>query len=162
MTPPTPTHFVAPIATNTVDGYTQRSGFPLTAADQIAYNTWLADTAHSLGLAVGLKNDIAQVAELAPKFDFFVNEQCMQYSECGLYAPAKAGALQSPLALSLSPFCASRVCLWSKAAARHRCLRQIPHTHTANNNSQHIHIHNTHYTIHNTHYYHSRQAGAQR
>lgn len=57
---------------NTVDGYTQASGFTLTAADQAAYNTWLADTAHSLGLAVGLKNDLDQLATLQPKFDFFV------------------------------------------------------------------------------------------
>jgi hypothetical protein len=57
-----------------VDAYTNNNGVGLTAADQLDYNTWLADTAHGLGLAVDLKNDVGQIAELAPLFDFFVNE----------------------------------------------------------------------------------------
>lgn len=73
-----------------VDGYTNDSGFPLTAQDQIAYNTWLADTAHAMGLAIGLKNDLDQLTNLTSKFEFFVNEQCQQYQECGAYAPVKA------------------------------------------------------------------------
>jgi hypothetical protein len=73
-----------------VDGYTNDSGFPLTAADQLAYNRWLAAAAQSLGLGAGLKNDVGQIAELVNDFNFFVNEQCSQYNECGTYAPAKA------------------------------------------------------------------------
>lgn len=69
-----------------VDGYTNSTGFPLTGTNQITYNTWLADTAHSLGLAAFLKNDIDQVATLQPKFDGAINEQCAQYSECGAYS----------------------------------------------------------------------------
>ncbi len=46
--------FVA-VDPDNLDAYTYNTGFKLTAANQIAYNTWLADTAHSLGLAVGLK-----------------------------------------------------------------------------------------------------------
>ena len=86
--PPTP-----PAARfHAVDTYTAtNSGFKFTAADQIAYNAYLADTAHSLGLAVGLKNDVAQISDLGARFDFFVNEQCAYFKECGLYAPAKAG-----------------------------------------------------------------------
>jgi hypothetical protein len=57
-----------------VDGYTNDNGFDLTAADQLDFNKWLAATAHGLGMAVGLKNDPGQVAELEPYFDFFVVE----------------------------------------------------------------------------------------
>ena len=91
-----PTH--PPTHPPAVDGYSNPNGLGLTAADQLDYNTWLADTAHGLGLAAGLKNDIGQAKELAPKFDFFVNELCNQYNECGLYVEAgvKAGAPPLP------------------------------------------------------------------
>ena len=65
-----------------VDGYSNATGFPLTAADQISYDNALASYAHGLGLATALKNNIAQLAALAPNFDMAVNEQCNQYSEC--------------------------------------------------------------------------------
>ena len=70
-----------------VDGYSNATGFALTAADQLAYNRFLADAAHARGLAVGLKNDLEQVAALAPSFDFAVNEQCFQYTECDMLRP---------------------------------------------------------------------------
>jgi hypothetical protein len=69
-----------------VDGYTNSPGFAFTAADQLAYNRFLAEEAHRRGLAVALKNDLDQVAALAPDFDFAVNEQCHEYDECGAYA----------------------------------------------------------------------------
>ncbi len=65
-----------------VDGYQNRSGFPLTAAHQLAYNAIIANEAHERGMAVGLKNDLGQVRRLLPYFDFAVNEQCFQYNEC--------------------------------------------------------------------------------
>jgi hypothetical protein len=67
-----------------VDGYANHSGFPLTAADQLRFNRYLARAAHARGLAAGLKNDLGQVRRLAPRFDFAVNEQCFQYRECGV------------------------------------------------------------------------------
>jgi len=70
-----------------VDGYTNRPGFPLTAATQLDYNRFLAAEAHARGLSVGLKNDLSQVASLADAFDFAVNEQCQAYRECDLLAP---------------------------------------------------------------------------
>ncbi len=69
-----------------MDAYTNGSGFPLDAATQLDYNRFLAREAHALGLAVGLKNDVDQLAALAPDFDFAVNEQCHEYNECGGYA----------------------------------------------------------------------------
>lgn len=75
-----------------VDGYTNTSGFPLTFADQIAYNTWLANQAHARGLSVGLKNDLDQITELLPLFDWALNEQCFEFDECDLLLPfIKAG-----------------------------------------------------------------------
>jgi hypothetical protein len=68
-----------------VDGYSNSSGFPLTAAHQLDYNKFLATQAHARGLAVALKNDVDQVAALEPYFDFAINEQCNEYSECGVY-----------------------------------------------------------------------------
>lgn len=65
-----------------IDGYANRTGFPLTAANQLTYNRRIAALAHSLGLAVGLKNDVEQAATLAPAFDFAVNEECFAYGEC--------------------------------------------------------------------------------
>jgi len=69
-----------------VDGYTNSTGFTLTAQDQLDYNRYLADEAHARGLAIALKNDVDQLAALEPSFDFAVNEQCNEYSECGGYS----------------------------------------------------------------------------
>lgn len=74
-------------ARSNVDGYTQRSGFDLTASDQLTFNRMLARLAHERGLAVGLKNDLDQIPELVDSFDFAVNEQCAQYEECDALAP---------------------------------------------------------------------------
>jgi hypothetical protein len=70
-----------------VDGYAHHSGFPLTAADQLAFNHHIAALAHARGLAVGLKNDLDQVSQLVSVFDFAVNEQCFRYRECALVTP---------------------------------------------------------------------------
>ena len=69
-----------------VDGYTNSPGFPLTAATQLDYNRFLAREAHARGLAVGLKNDVSQLTDLEPDFDFAINEQCFQYNECAGYS----------------------------------------------------------------------------
>ncbi len=70
-----------------VDGYANDNGHGLSAADQRDYNQFLADAAHARGLSVGLKNDLDQVAQLEPWFDWALNEECMSYSECGALAP---------------------------------------------------------------------------
>jgi hypothetical protein len=70
-----------------MDGYTNNPGFPITGAQQIAYNTLIASIAHANGLAVALKNDVDQLTQLQPVYDFAINEQCFQYSECSTYAP---------------------------------------------------------------------------
>jgi hypothetical protein len=70
-----------------VDGYQNRTGFPLTGADQRAYDELLANDAHARGLSVLLKNDLGQVKALLPYFDGALNEQCHQYGECGRLVP---------------------------------------------------------------------------
>lgn len=65
-----------------VDGYSNKTGFPLTYQDQLNYNIFLANAAHERGLSVALKNDIEQIVDLEPYFDWALNEQCFQYREC--------------------------------------------------------------------------------
>jgi len=65
-----------------VDGYTNNTGFELSYEDQLAYNKFLANEARKRGLSVGLKNDLEQIKDLEPYFDFALNEQCHKYNEC--------------------------------------------------------------------------------
>ena len=75
------------IDTDNVDSFTNSTGFPLTARHQLDYNKWLATEAHARGLSIGLKNDLLQIAELEPYFDFAINESCLQYNECDYMLP---------------------------------------------------------------------------
>lgn len=70
-----------------IDAYANASGFPLTAADQIAYNRFLAVEAHQRGLAIGLKNAVELVPNLVVDFDFAVNEECHRWRECHRLLP---------------------------------------------------------------------------
>jgi Glycoside-hydrolase family GH114 len=91
-----------------VDGYSNGSGFALTAADQLAYNRFLVQAAHARGLSIGLKNDLGQAAELQPDYDWALNEECFQTGECDLLRPfAAAGkaVFNVEYALDTSAFC---------------------------------------------------------
>ena len=70
-----------------VDGYQNDSGFPLSPADQLDYNRFLAREAHARGLSVGLKNDLDQVPDLVGDFDWALNEECVEYDECVALVP---------------------------------------------------------------------------
>jgi len=70
-----------------VDAWSNDSGFPLTRADQLDFDRWLAAAAHGRGLAVGLKNALDLIPALVDDFDFAVNEQCHEFGECGANAP---------------------------------------------------------------------------
>jgi hypothetical protein len=70
-----------------MDNHTQPTGFGITAAEQLAYNRMLADMAHDRGLAIGLKNDLAQASVLAEHFDYAVVESCFEYDECAMLQP---------------------------------------------------------------------------
>jgi hypothetical protein len=70
-----------------MDAASADTGFPLTPADQLRFNLMIADLAHERGMAVGLKNDLTQIPELVSHFEFSVNEQCAEYSECEMLVP---------------------------------------------------------------------------
>jgi hypothetical protein len=91
-----------------VDAYVNDSGFPLTGADQLAFNRWVAAEVHRHGMSVGLKNDLDQVQELVDDFDFAMNEQCFEYSECDALLPflrAGKAVLHVEYAVPAERFC---------------------------------------------------------
>jgi hypothetical protein len=96
------------VEADNVDGYANDSGFPLTAADQLRFNRWVARAVHAQGLAVALKNDLEQAPALARHFDFAVLEQCFQYRECERARPflqAGKAVFDAEYALSTADFC---------------------------------------------------------
>jgi endo-alpha-1,4-polygalactosaminidase (GH114 family) len=122
-----------------VDAYAQGrkvTGLRITAAQQLTYNRALAKLAHSFGLAVGLKNDLGQLEQLEPKFDFAINEQCLQYRECtnnpspGYRAFLDAGKAVAQIEYRLEPkeFCpqANELGLSSMKKAGNFSLRADP------------------------------------
>lgn len=72
------------------DSYADGTGFPLTMADDIAFNRTLAGYAHALGLSYALKNgdDAAYVRRMLPIADFVIDEQCFEYGTCGAFFPS--------------------------------------------------------------------------
>jgi hypothetical protein len=61
-----------------LDGYLQTTGFPLTEADQIAYDRWIAEQAHAVGLSAGLVDgDATLMSLLAADFDWGVVWGCV-------------------------------------------------------------------------------------
>jgi len=93
-----------------MDGYENKTGFPLTAAEQVTYDDWVASEVHSLGMAVFQKNDGEQTAQLEPHFDGALDEQCNQYSECSnfqAYLTAGKPVLNAEYELGTSAFCAA-------------------------------------------------------
>ncbi len=93
-----------------IDGYQNNTGFPLTASDQLSFDEWVAQQAHSLGLAVFQKNDPSQAGQMETHFDGVLDEQCNQYHECSAFKPyLKAGkpVLNAEYKLTKSQFCSA-------------------------------------------------------
>ncbi|MFY9665138.1 MAG: endo alpha-1,4 polygalactosaminidase [Candidatus Cybelea sp.] len=65
-----------------LDGYQNKTGFPLTYAEQLTYDTWIAKAAHDRGLTADEKGDNGQVKDLAKVYDFAVVEQCYAQHWC--------------------------------------------------------------------------------
>lgn len=96
------------VEADNVDGWTNDTGFPLTARDQLRFNRWIARAAHAEGLAVALKNDLEQAPALVRHFDFAVLEQCFQYRECARARPflrAGKAVFDAEYALPRAAFC---------------------------------------------------------
>ncbi len=93
-----------------IEGYANNTGFPLTAAEQLTYDEWVANEVHSLGMAVLQKNDGEQTPELLAYFDGALTEQCNQYKECAAFQPYLAAGkpvLNAEYRLPAKRFCAA-------------------------------------------------------
>jgi hypothetical protein len=67
--------------------YDNATGFPLTYDDQLKYALWLAQEAHSRGLAIGQKNAPDQTKDLVSLYDFAITEDCFAYGWCAEMKP---------------------------------------------------------------------------
>jgi len=77
------------IDVDNVDGYqvsdVKSWSDPLTKQDAINFTSWLGQTAHDMGLAIGLKNCLDIVDTVGKYYDFAVNEGCIRRNECYWY-----------------------------------------------------------------------------
>jgi len=111
-----------------IDGYTNDTGFPLTDADQLAFNRWLAQEAHARGLAIGLKNDPDQAGDLLADFDFAVTEDCFHQGWCEEMLPfiqagkAVFAAEYTDTGIHLQDFCPQARTLGFSAILKNREL----------------------------------------
>ncbi len=90
------------------------TGFEISRADQLRFNRWIARQVHRRGMAVALKNDGRQAAQLVGQFDFAVVEECFQYEECGYYevfTDAGKAVLVAEYELPTADFCAAAAAL---------------------------------------------------
>jgi len=69
------------------DAYDNKNGLGMTMADSINFMHFLSTKAQQHKLAIGLKNSAAIIGRVLPGVQFSVQEQCIQFSECGSYAP---------------------------------------------------------------------------
>ncbi|HLY37574.1 MAG TPA: endo alpha-1,4 polygalactosaminidase [Candidatus Binatia bacterium] len=106
-----------------VDGYANDTGLPFSEATQLLFDTALANLAHQKGLTVGLKNDLGQIGELLPYFDFAINEQCQQYHECAALDPFVAAG--KPVFQVEYQVGAGTVCPPANAANRNAILKSV-------------------------------------
>lgn len=61
---------------------------PIMFKQELVYLKWMSAYAHSLGLNIGFKNNLGQVTELQPHFDWAMNESCHEFNEeCYLLSP---------------------------------------------------------------------------
>lgn len=109
-----------------IDGYSNDTGFPLSATHQLRYNRFVARAARRLGLAAGMKNDVEQVKALIRYFDFALNEQCFQFRECRSLTPfirAGKAVFHVEYHVSLSRFCPTTVQLGFSSMRKRLNLR---------------------------------------
>ena len=69
-----------------LDGYENKTGFPLTYDEQLKYDTWVAKAAHARDLTADEKGDNDQVKDLVKVYDFAVVEQCYAQGWCNQFA----------------------------------------------------------------------------
>jgi len=79
------------IEPDNIDGWTNISG--ISQADNLAYVSAIGQLAHALPLSIGLKNlatDLSgsDLSTFASNFDWALQEQCYEYSDCSAYTQA--------------------------------------------------------------------------
>lgn len=99
-----------------VDGYSNDNGLkpPLTAAEQLDFNKFIAAEAHARALSVGLKNDLDQLGELVSHFDWALNEECFTYDECWFRAAGHATVPAMANAAAIQRMSASEYLAWER------------------------------------------------
>jgi len=93
---------------DSINAYTQDTGFPLNADDQLKYNIWWADAAHKRNLSIGLKEDPDQAKELVAYFDWALDEECFEFGGCEKMKPftdAGKAVFNTEYGLNSSQFC---------------------------------------------------------
>lgn len=76
------------IEVDNLDGYSvNKNHWDIKESDVVDFAKWLGNTAHELGISIGLKNIPGLIGKLESYFDFAINESCIEHSECGLYKP---------------------------------------------------------------------------
>jgi hypothetical protein len=119
--------FVA-IEPDNIDGYTNETGFPLGAADQLRFNKWLASEAHRRDLSIGLKNDPDQAVELVDDFDWALTEDCFAEGWCEQMVPfieqgkAVFSAEYTDMGMTQAKFCGRATALGINAVLKTREL----------------------------------------
>lgn len=101
------------------------TGFPITAAHQLAFNRFIARLAHDRGLSVALKNDVEQVPELVGDFDFAINEECAAFGECAGLRPfidAGKAVLHAEYDLAPADYCPRTIRLGFSSLRKNRSL----------------------------------------
>lgn len=69
-----------------IDGYQNNNGLGLTKKDAINYMKFLSKKATALNMAIGLKNAGDIIDDVIDYTHFSVNEECVDYSECEVFA----------------------------------------------------------------------------
>lgn len=111
-----------------IDGYANDTGFPLSYADQLAFNRWIAAQAHLRGLSIGLKNDADQVNDLVSAFDWALTEDCFAQGWCDQLAPfvrqgkSVFAAEYTDTGMTLGAFCPRALSLGLSGILKHREL----------------------------------------
>ena len=90
--------------------YLNKSGFTISYAMQASFNISLTTIAHNHFLSVPLKSDVDQATDstIQSAFDFIIDEQCNQYSQCGNYSSWQAAGksiFNVEYKLATSKFC---------------------------------------------------------
>jgi len=74
------------IDADNVNGFINDTGFDISRQDSINYIKWLAQEAHSRGLAFSLKNSESLAADVVDHVDMMQTESCFIYNNCAAAA----------------------------------------------------------------------------